>query len=230
MLGGRIVYVTCSLLSEENGNQVRAVLARHQGFAGAPHRHRRLLRGDAAARRLSAGSAGGCARLPGTRRSGPPEGGPGPHILHPERGQPLVLASDDQLVTREELARGPHLLEAVAARLDLVGRAQHQMGTLVIEGEAGHDRRPLRQHRHVEDDPGLAGGIPRRVAPIAQGTVVAAAHQDEIATRARLRVAVARQPIDRIDIGVDRLMRGLRLGCRRRCRDGNGRQHRPEQP
>ncbi|PWT89440.1 MAG: MFS transporter, partial [Proteobacteria bacterium] len=35
-LGGRIVYVTCSLLSEENGDQVRAVLARHQGFAIVP--------------------------------------------------------------------------------------------------------------------------------------------------------------------------------------------------
>ncbi|PWT89444.1 MAG: hypothetical protein C5B56_07115 [Proteobacteria bacterium] len=35
-LGGRIVYVICSLLAEENGDQVRAVLARHQGFAIVP--------------------------------------------------------------------------------------------------------------------------------------------------------------------------------------------------
>jgi 16S rRNA (cytosine967-C5)-methyltransferase len=31
--GGRIAYVTCSLLAEENGDQVRAFLARHPGFA-----------------------------------------------------------------------------------------------------------------------------------------------------------------------------------------------------
>jgi 16S rRNA (cytosine967-C5)-methyltransferase len=31
--GGRIVYVTCSLLAEENGDQVRAFLGRHAGFA-----------------------------------------------------------------------------------------------------------------------------------------------------------------------------------------------------
>jgi 16S rRNA (cytosine967-C5)-methyltransferase len=33
--GGRIAYVTCSLLAEENGDQVRAFLARHPGFAVA---------------------------------------------------------------------------------------------------------------------------------------------------------------------------------------------------
>ena len=31
--GGRIAYVTCSVLEEENGDQVRAFLARHAGFA-----------------------------------------------------------------------------------------------------------------------------------------------------------------------------------------------------
>ncbi|MCZ8374264.1 MAG: RsmB/NOP family class I SAM-dependent RNA methyltransferase [Beijerinckiaceae bacterium] len=30
--GGRLVYITCSLLDEENGQQVRAFLARHPGF------------------------------------------------------------------------------------------------------------------------------------------------------------------------------------------------------
>ncbi|MCZ8183529.1 MAG: RsmB/NOP family class I SAM-dependent RNA methyltransferase [Beijerinckiaceae bacterium] len=31
--GGRLVYITCSLLDEENGQQVRDFLARHSGFA-----------------------------------------------------------------------------------------------------------------------------------------------------------------------------------------------------
>ena len=31
--GGRIVYVTCSVLDEENGRQVRAFLSRHSGFS-----------------------------------------------------------------------------------------------------------------------------------------------------------------------------------------------------
>jgi len=34
--GGRIVYVTCSLLEEENGAQVRDAVARHQDFAVMP--------------------------------------------------------------------------------------------------------------------------------------------------------------------------------------------------
>jgi 16S rRNA (cytosine967-C5)-methyltransferase len=34
--GGRIAYVTCSLLAEENGDQVRAFMARHPDFAVAP--------------------------------------------------------------------------------------------------------------------------------------------------------------------------------------------------
>jgi 16S rRNA (cytosine967-C5)-methyltransferase len=34
--GGRIAYVTCSLLAEENGDQVRGFLARHPGFAMVP--------------------------------------------------------------------------------------------------------------------------------------------------------------------------------------------------
>ena len=34
--GGRIVYVTCSLLGEENGDQVRGFLARHPEFTGLP--------------------------------------------------------------------------------------------------------------------------------------------------------------------------------------------------
>jgi 16S rRNA (cytosine967-C5)-methyltransferase len=34
--GGRIAYVTCSVLEEENGAQVRAFLARHAGFAVVP--------------------------------------------------------------------------------------------------------------------------------------------------------------------------------------------------
>src|SRR6266536_1350883 len=33
---GRIVYATCSVLEEENGAQVRAFLARHEGFAMVP--------------------------------------------------------------------------------------------------------------------------------------------------------------------------------------------------
>jgi 16S rRNA (cytosine967-C5)-methyltransferase len=34
--GGRIAYVTCSLLAEENDDQVRAFVARHEGFAIVP--------------------------------------------------------------------------------------------------------------------------------------------------------------------------------------------------
>jgi 16S rRNA (cytosine967-C5)-methyltransferase len=34
--GGRIAYITCSLLAEENGDQVRALLARHSDFAVVP--------------------------------------------------------------------------------------------------------------------------------------------------------------------------------------------------
>jgi 16S rRNA (cytosine967-C5)-methyltransferase len=34
--GGRIAYVTCSVLAEENGGQVRAFLARHPSFTAAP--------------------------------------------------------------------------------------------------------------------------------------------------------------------------------------------------
>jgi 16S rRNA (cytosine967-C5)-methyltransferase len=34
--GGRIAYITCSLLAEENGDQVRAFMARHPDFAVAP--------------------------------------------------------------------------------------------------------------------------------------------------------------------------------------------------
>jgi 16S rRNA (cytosine967-C5)-methyltransferase len=34
--GGRIAYVTCSVLAEENDDQVRAFLARHAGFASVP--------------------------------------------------------------------------------------------------------------------------------------------------------------------------------------------------
>jgi 16S rRNA (cytosine967-C5)-methyltransferase len=34
--GGRIVYATCSVLEAENGAQIRAFLARHEGFAIAP--------------------------------------------------------------------------------------------------------------------------------------------------------------------------------------------------
>jgi 16S rRNA (cytosine967-C5)-methyltransferase len=34
--GGRILYATCSVLDEENGAQIRAFLARHEGFAIVP--------------------------------------------------------------------------------------------------------------------------------------------------------------------------------------------------
>ena len=36
--GGRIAYITCSVLAEENGDQVRAFLSRHQNFAVLPPR------------------------------------------------------------------------------------------------------------------------------------------------------------------------------------------------
>jgi 16S rRNA (cytosine967-C5)-methyltransferase len=34
--GGRIAYITCSVLPEENGEQVRAFTARHPDFAVVP--------------------------------------------------------------------------------------------------------------------------------------------------------------------------------------------------
>jgi 16S rRNA (cytosine967-C5)-methyltransferase len=34
--GGRIAYVTCSVLPAENGDQVRSFLARHEGFSIVP--------------------------------------------------------------------------------------------------------------------------------------------------------------------------------------------------
>jgi len=34
--GGRVVYVTCSVLNDENGAQVRAFLGRHAGFSVVP--------------------------------------------------------------------------------------------------------------------------------------------------------------------------------------------------
>ena len=34
--GGRIAYVTCSVLPPENGDQVRAFIARHPEFAVVP--------------------------------------------------------------------------------------------------------------------------------------------------------------------------------------------------
>ncbi|MCJ9701859.1 MFS transporter, partial [Bradyrhizobium sp. SHOUNA76] len=34
--GGRIAYITCSVLSEENGEQVRAFVGRHPEFSVAP--------------------------------------------------------------------------------------------------------------------------------------------------------------------------------------------------
>jgi len=36
--GGRIAYITCSILAEENGAQVRAFLSRHENFAAVPPR------------------------------------------------------------------------------------------------------------------------------------------------------------------------------------------------
>jgi len=36
--GGRIAYVTCSVLAEENGDQVGAYLSRHPDFAVVPPR------------------------------------------------------------------------------------------------------------------------------------------------------------------------------------------------
>ena len=36
--GGRIAYITCSVLAEENGDQVRAFLSRHEDFAVVPPR------------------------------------------------------------------------------------------------------------------------------------------------------------------------------------------------
>ena len=47
--GGRIVYITCSVLDEENGAQVRSFLARHPDFAVRPPGEVALAVGDPAA-------------------------------------------------------------------------------------------------------------------------------------------------------------------------------------
>jgi 16S rRNA (cytosine967-C5)-methyltransferase len=47
--GGRLAYVTCSLLAEENGDQVRAFLARAPGFALVPPTEVAAVLGDRAA-------------------------------------------------------------------------------------------------------------------------------------------------------------------------------------
>ncbi|MFD2180554.1 RsmB/NOP family class I SAM-dependent RNA methyltransferase [Rhodoplanes azumiensis] len=46
--GGRIVYVTCSLLADENTDQIQAFLARHPGFAPVPAEKTVSVLGDAA--------------------------------------------------------------------------------------------------------------------------------------------------------------------------------------
>ncbi|NVO17500.1 MAG: RsmB/NOP family class I SAM-dependent RNA methyltransferase [Rhodoplanes sp.] len=46
--GGRIVYVTCSLLADENADQVQAFVARHAGFAPVPPAEVAAVLGDAA--------------------------------------------------------------------------------------------------------------------------------------------------------------------------------------
>ncbi|MFA6265103.1 MAG: RsmB/NOP family class I SAM-dependent RNA methyltransferase [Pseudolabrys sp.] len=47
--GGRIVYITCSVLDAENGAQVRAFLARHEGFSVVPPAETVKALGDRAA-------------------------------------------------------------------------------------------------------------------------------------------------------------------------------------
>ena len=44
--GGRIAYITCSVLADENGDQVRAFLARHVGFAISPPAERANVLGE----------------------------------------------------------------------------------------------------------------------------------------------------------------------------------------
>ncbi|MFL9828143.1 RsmB/NOP family class I SAM-dependent RNA methyltransferase [Rhodoplanes sp. SY1] len=46
--GGRIVYVTCSLLADENTDQIQAFLARHPGFALVPAQETVAVLGDKA--------------------------------------------------------------------------------------------------------------------------------------------------------------------------------------
>src|ERR1700742_1770290 len=46
--GGRIAYITCSVLPEENGDQVRAFVARHSQFAIAPREETAGVLGDKA--------------------------------------------------------------------------------------------------------------------------------------------------------------------------------------
>jgi 16S rRNA (cytosine967-C5)-methyltransferase len=48
--GGRLIYVTCSILPQENEDALAAFLARHPGFAMAPLRADSMLREAAYAR------------------------------------------------------------------------------------------------------------------------------------------------------------------------------------
>jgi len=68
--GGRIAYVTCSVLDEENGAQVRAFLARHAGFAVVPPADVTAVLDDRAAAFRAAVLLNGDGLLMTPRRSG----------------------------------------------------------------------------------------------------------------------------------------------------------------
>ncbi|MCB4768039.1 RsmB/NOP family class I SAM-dependent RNA methyltransferase [Ancylobacter sp. Lp-2] len=68
--GGRIAYVTCSLLDEENGGQVRAFLARHPDFAVVPPDETVLALGERGIRLKQAALASAEGLLLTPRRTG----------------------------------------------------------------------------------------------------------------------------------------------------------------
>lgn len=67
--GGQVAYITCSILADENGNQVAAFLDRHKDFEAVPaHKvwHAHFAGSTARARFLSEGGIGLTPRLTGT--------------------------------------------------------------------------------------------------------------------------------------------------------------------
>jgi 16S rRNA (cytosine967-C5)-methyltransferase len=68
--GGRIVYVTCSVLEEENGAQIRAFLGRHRSFLAIPPASVIEALGEAAPAFRAAALLGGEGLLMTPRRTG----------------------------------------------------------------------------------------------------------------------------------------------------------------
>jgi 16S rRNA (cytosine967-C5)-methyltransferase len=68
--GGRITYITCSVLAEENSEQIRSFLGRHSGFAVVPPEETASVLGDKAEEFAAAALASSEGWLMTPRRTG----------------------------------------------------------------------------------------------------------------------------------------------------------------